>query len=191
MNPVLSENFDPVQFNMTLPVFPADPGYLRGFASEEKAYKAARRIKALGEKLKGLRIPRIVGVLWARGNYFLQRRGIDLVFLLEDGNELPAQIKSSERGAQRFERKHKFRQAKGWFNVLAKAIVVDPLEDTWVTINKLIEYLNEAYATIKHHLNMIEERRVAQARRRHLATHARKQFRFLHKSQQCYNSCRC
>ena len=58
LNPVLSESFDITT--------PTDPGYLRGLASEEKAYKASLCMARLGKKIKSLKTPPIVSVFWTK-----------------------------------------------------------------------------------------------------------------------------
>jgi len=193
LNPVFPDTFDPEKLNLVLHPSPdADPSHLRGFESEELAYEATCRIKHLGPKIATLKVPRIMSVMWARNNYMLQRQGVDIVVTFEDGHEIPIQVKSSERCAQRYERKHKFRRAKGWFTVLAKTIVVDPLEDIRFTIKKIANYLNEAYMAITQRMNKIAEHRKRQALRRHTNLAPRKKFRFMHKFQHVvHNSCPC
>ena len=193
LNPVFPDAFDPEKYNVVLHPDPdADPGHIRGFESEEKAYEATCRIKHLWLKIPTLKVPRIMSVMWARNNYILQSHGVDIVVTLEDGHEIPIQVKSSDRGAQRFERKHKFRRAKGWFTVLSKAVVVDPLEDIKFTIKKIANYLNEAYMAIVKRTNAITEHRKRQALRRQTNLPPRKKFRFMHKFQpNVHNGCAC
>ncbi len=175
LNPVL-----PDEFYVDLP---AVDGHTRGLQSEEKALEALTIMSKPGIRIRKLQTPPVMDFVYARTMPTLERKGIDFVAILADGCEIPIQVKSSKRRARRFEREHKMRKANGWFTILTEALVIEPYEAVSLTIQKISEYLNRAYAAVKQQYDKVAERKKLQALRRHTNVPPRKQFRFLQRFQ--------
>jgi len=100
----------------------------RGEASEALVEQAIRTIS----RKKSDDLPPIRSYIHADPNSHLDRRGIDFLVRLENGLDIPIQVKSSTRGKRKFEKSHRF-------GVFIPVVVVAAEEHISRVINRVIQ----------------------------------------------------
>lgn len=118
----------------------------RGIASEAMVEQALETIK--NKSKKGLK-SRIVSFIHARRHSALDRRHIDFIVKLETGDEIPLQVKSSERGRRRFVRKNTGHRC------FIPALAVKTGEALASIINKVIGCITLAFNKLKREAEKI------------------------------------
>ncbi len=120
----------------------------RCLASEAKAQEALDVIKTRGA-IKGLKTPPIVEVIHKERHSWHDNKGVDFMAIAEGGLELPLQIKSSERGKKKFERRQRYHLSEGKRVFVSEALVVDPDAPLETVISAMIGYLNRVYNFVR------------------------------------------
>lgn len=172
----------PVHLNPVLPptfkiYIPPLSGHKKGRLSECQTGEALQLMCKLGSKVRELRVPPITKFESAHNRPSLEKKGIDFLVTLEGDVEVPIQVKSSTRGAHKFERKHRLREIRSWFTMLTEALVIEPYEDIRVTIRKISNYLNRAFKQIRRQRDKIIHK-MRSSPQQHRKGY-KKQFRFM------------
>lgn len=119
----------------------------RGIASEAMVEQALETIK--NKSKKGLR-SRIVDFIHARRHSALDRRHIDFIVKLETGDEIPLQVKSSERGRRGFDRKN------AGHKLFIPSLAVKVGETLESIINKIIGCISLAFNKMRREAEKIK-----------------------------------
>lgn len=126
----------------------------RGAASEAAVEQALNILKENKEKPKYCSsIPKIADFVHAPRHSRLDRKKIDFLIILADGKEVPIQVKSSERGRRKFERRNKF------LGISVSVVVVHAGEELSSLIRKIINCIKIAFNKVKRTVNQKVHRR--------------------------------
>jgi len=129
----------------------------RGIASEAMVEQALQTIDK--KSLKGL-ISRVVGFIHATRHSELDKQHIDFLIMLENGYEIPLQVKSSDRGRRKFERK------STTYRRFIPVVVVKLGEAIESIINKVTECIRLAANKLRRDFdNRVHYERIRQKRK--------------------------